>query len=160
MAFHLAYGTVVHRTTTLHGYSAIVLVERFVDGRWELAAELPREAEEITREIARERLGEAVDEPSRFAEAPDESGPGGLHTRLTQLDSMIGTTVAWLRTTAVGTDTELAWARYQSSDYDYELDTREALRDAASLVSQLVKHRNALAARTETRRRKSADEDD
>jgi hypothetical protein len=160
MAFHLAHGTVVYRTTTLHGYSAIVMVERYTRGRWELSAELPRDAEEITDATAREKLGEAVDEPSEFAKAPDEGDPGGLHARLAQLDSMIDTTVTWLRTSAVGTDTELAWARYQSSDYDYELDTQEALRDAASLVSQMVRHRDTLAARAEMRRRKREEEDD
>ncbi len=84
----------------------------------------------------------------------------GLNARSAQLDSMIDTTVEWLRRTAVGTDTELVWARYQSSDYDYELDTREALRDAASLLSQMVKQRTMLAARAEMRWRKIAEEDD
>ncbi|WP_037307519.1 hypothetical protein [Amycolatopsis orientalis] len=160
MAFHLAHGSVVHRATTLHGYSAIVMVERYVGGRWELAAELPHDAEEITDDVAREKLGEAADEPSRFAVPPETDVPGGLKARLDQLDSMIDATVAWLRAGAAGSDTELAWARYQSSDYDYELDTREALRDAAGLLSQMVKHRATLAARAEMRRRKRDSEDD
>nr|WP_042187560.1 hypothetical protein [Kibdelosporangium sp. MJ126-NF4]CEL18188.1 hypothetical protein [Kibdelosporangium sp. MJ126-NF4]CTQ90582.1 hypothetical protein [Kibdelosporangium sp. MJ126-NF4] len=160
MAFHLAYGSVVHRTTTLHGYSEIVMVERFVKDRWELTAELPRDAKEITAESAREMVGAAADEPSRFAVPPPEEGAaGGLNARLVQLDSMIEATVAWLRTSAVGTDIELEWASYQSADYDYELDMRQALSDAASLVSQMVKHRTTLAVRNEMRRRKRADED-
>ncbi|MBB5854018.1 hypothetical protein ACFQ05_11975 [Amycolatopsis umgeniensis] len=158
MAFHLAHGTVVYRTTTLHGYSAITMVERFTGARWDLAAEVPRDAEELTDDAVREMLGEAADEPSRFALAPETGAAGGLNARLAQLDSMIDTTVMWLRSTAVGTDAELAWARYQSSDYDYELDTREALRDTAALVSQMVKQRTLLAARAEMRRRKSEDD--
>ncbi|AUI62605.1 hypothetical protein [Amycolatopsis sp. BJA-103] len=159
MAFHLAHGTVVHRTTTLHGYSAIIMVERFTGGRWQLAAGLPRDAEELTDDAVREMLGEAADEPSPFALPPEDGVASGLNARSAQLDSMIDTTVEWLRRTAVGTDTELAWARYQSSDYDYELDTREALRDAASLLSQMVEQRTMLAARAEMRRRKREDED-
>ncbi|OXM51068.1 hypothetical protein [Amycolatopsis alba] len=160
MTFHLAHGSVVYRTTALHGYSAIHLVERRLQAGWALVPELPHGAEEIAGETARELLGEAVDEPSRFAVAPEERVAGGLDTRLDQLNSMIDTTVAWLRTSAVGTDTELQWARYQSSDYDYELDLREALSDAASLLSRMVKHRDTLAVRNEMRRLKIASEDD
>ncbi|ONI89598.1 hypothetical protein ALI144C_04450 [Actinosynnema sp. ALI-1.44] len=160
MAFHLAHGTAVYRTTPLHGYSAIVMVERFVGDRWELTAALPRDAEEIAAESAREMVGAAADEPSRFAAPPpDRSVAGGLDARLEQLDAMIEATVAWLRTSAVGTDGELEWAAYQSADYDYELDTRTALSDAAWLVSQMVKQRSTLAIRNEMRHRKRAEED-
>ncbi|ALG10001.1 hypothetical protein [Kibdelosporangium phytohabitans] len=159
MAFHLAHGTVVYRTTPLHGYSAIEMVERFGKDHWELTAALPRDTEEITAESARETVGAAADEPSRFAVPPEDAAPGGLYARVEQLDSMIEATMAWLRVSAVGTDTELEWASYQSADYDYELDMREALRDAASLLSQMVRHRNTLAIRNEIRDRKRDEED-
>ncbi|MFK0243187.1 hypothetical protein ACIQUM_00700 [Amycolatopsis azurea] len=157
MAFHQAYGKVVHRTTPLHGYSAIHLVERFTGGRWELAAGLPRDAEEITEDAAREILGDAAGEPSRFALAPEAGTTGGLSAWPDRLDSMIDATVEWLRATAVGSDTELAWARYQSWDHDFELDTQEALRDTASLLSRMVEQRARLAARAEMRRARDVD---
>jgi hypothetical protein len=158
MGFHLAHG-VVYRTTALHGCGEVALTERAVGGRWELAAR-PRDAESITDDAARELLdADLADEPSVFGSAPADGSGGGLRERLTQLDSMIDTTVAWLRAAAVGRDTELRWASYQSTDYDYELDVRVAMTDAAGLLTQLLRHRSDLRARGQLRAEKRAEED-
>lgn len=157
MAFHLAHG-VVYRTTALHGCGEVVLTERAVRGRWELAAH-PRDAEAITADAAGELLGtELADAPSVFGERPADGSGGDLHARLAQLDSMIDTTVAWLRASAVGRDAELAWARYQTSDYDYELDVRVAMTDAVELLNRMLRHRTNLRARGEMRAEKEAEE--
>ncbi len=93
MSFHLAHGTVVYRTTTLHGCKAITMIERCVQDRWELASV------EFTDDVVRERLGaELADESSKFAGPPEDRSSGGPVERLAQLDSVIETTVAWLLT--------------------------------------------------------------
>jgi len=157
MTFKLARD-IVYRTTPPHGCTAIHLAERAVGGKWELAGTVPREATEISADDARSRLGALADEESVFATEPADTSAGGLSTRTEQLDSMIETTVAWLRGAAAGSDAELSWARYQSWDYDYELDNRVAITQAADLLSRMVEHRGDLAARTELRARKNVDD--
>jgi hypothetical protein len=157
MVFHLAHG-VVYRTTALYGCGDVVLTERAHDGRWELAAR-PRDAEKITADAARELLGaELADEPSVYAERPADDSGGDIHARLVQLDSMIDTTVAWLRATAIGRDIEKEWADYQSSDYDYELDVRVAMTDAAELLVRMLRHRADIRRRGQMRAEKKAEE--
>lgn len=157
MGFRLARD-IVYRTTPPHGCTAIHLAERAVGGRWELAGSVPRDATEISADDARERLGELADERSVFATEPENTAGGGLSGRTAQLDSMIETTVAWLRCAAAGSDDELSWASYQSWDHDYELDNRVAITQAAELLSLMVEHRRNLVARAELRRRRSVDD--
>ncbi|WP_086824270.1 hypothetical protein [Allokutzneria sp. NRRL B-24872] len=146
MSFHLCENGIVHRTTTLHGYSAITMVESWVDGRWVLARRVPRGCTEISEDVARERVG---DEPSRFAE-PLEGG-GGLNARVKQLDEMIEATVAWLRASAVGSDAELAWASPGSWDREYEMDSQEAMRGAAELIDRMLTQRDTILFRNANR---------
>jgi hypothetical protein len=153
MGFRLKHD-VVYRTTTLYGYSGVGLTERAVDGAWELAAGVPRDAALITADEARERLGAALaDEPSRFGQPPPAGEPGGgIHVRTAQLDAMIAQTLAWVRAAAVGIDNELDWVSQGSWDHDYEMDKSAAVDDAVRLLHEMVDQRARIVARTEMRR--------
>ncbi|GAA3991057.1 hypothetical protein GCM10022247_07340 [Allokutzneria multivorans] len=147
MSFHLCENGIVHRRTTLHGYSAIVMVESWVDGRWVLVRGVPRGSTEIAEDAARERVG--GDEPSRFSE-PLEGG-GGLDARVKQLNEMIEATVTWLRASAVGSDAEFAWASPGSWDREYEMDAQEAMRGAAELIDRMLTQRDTILFRNANR---------
>lgn len=159
MGFYEAHGS-IYRTTPLYGCTRVTMVERATEGAgWQLA-KLPRDTVVISADVAREAIGaELVDTPSVFGTEPEARSESGLDVRVNQLTAMIETTVAWMRSTAPGIDEELKWARYQSADYDLELDTRNAIGDGATLLGMLMSHRGDILARNEMRRLKQAEED-